>query len=182
MTLRLGRGADLGYGLILDLRGDGLIELGDEVTLGSGVRLQPREGGSIRLGRQTDIRDHVALKSYGDLELRERTILSHRCVVHCAERVLLDDLVGVAETTTIVDSDHVVDGSDTHHQAAPLVSAPVVLERNVIVGANVTILRGAHVGANASIAAGAVVTGGEWPGGHLIGGVPARVLKQLGHG
>ncbi len=181
MTLRIGRHVDLGRDLLLDLRGDGTIELGDEVRFGRAVRLQPR-GGRIALGAKTDIRDFVALKAYGDLELRERTILSHGCIVHCAERVLLDDLVGVAEQTTIVDSDHVPDGSDAYHQDAPLVTDPVVLERNVIVGANVVILRGARVGANASIAAGAVVTGGDWPSATLIGGVPARVLKRLGEG
>jgi acetyltransferase-like isoleucine patch superfamily enzyme len=178
VVLRIGRDVDLGRNCTLDLRGDGTIELGDEVRFGRGVRLQPR-GGAIRIGAQTDIRDGVVLKSYGELVLGRRAILSHGCVVHCAEQVVLDDLVGFAEHATIVDSDHVPDGSDTYHQDARLETEPVRLERNVIAGAHVVILRGARVGANASIAAGAVVGRGDWPPGHLLGGVPARVIKPL---
>ena len=81
---------------------------------------------------------------------------------------------------TLIDSDHAVDGGDTHWARAPLHVTPVRVGRNVIVGANSVVLRGAEIGPNAVVAAGAVVRSGELSGGWLYGGVPARALKPLG--
>ena len=56
-------------------------------------------------------------------------------------------------------------------------SAPVVIEDDVWIGANVTILKGVTIGHGSVIAAGAVVTQ-SFPPYSIIGGVPARLLKQ----
>ena len=45
---------------------------------------------------------------------------------------------------------------------------------------NVVVLRGTTIGRNAVAAAGAVLTGGGYPAGWLVGGIPARPLKPLG--
>lgn len=55
--------------------------------------------------------------------------------------------------------------------------APIVLEENVWVGAQATILQGVTIGRNAVVAAGAVVTH-DVPAGAVVGGVPARVIRQ----
>ncbi len=55
--------------------------------------------------------------------------------------------------------------------------APIVLEENVWVGAQATILQGVTIGRNAVVAAGAVVTH-DVPAGTVVGGVPARVIRQ----
>lgn len=56
--------------------------------------------------------------------------------------------------------------------------APIVLGRNVWVGSNATILSGVTIGDNAIVAAGAVVTKDVNPG-TIVGGVPARYLKDI---
>lgn len=55
--------------------------------------------------------------------------------------------------------------------------APIVLEENVWVVAQATILQGVTIGRNAVVAAGAVVTH-DVPAGTVVGGVPARVIRQ----
>ena len=57
--------------------------------------------------------------------------------------------------------------------------APIRLGKNVWVGSNSTILQGVTVGDNAVIAAGAVVTK-DVPANTVVGGVPARMLKEIG--
>lgn len=52
-----------------------------------------------------------------------------------------------------------------------------MLEENVWVGAQATILQGVTIGRNAVVAAGAVVTH-DVPAGTVVGGVPARVIRQ----
>ena len=57
-------------------------------------------------------------------------------------------------------------------------SKGIVLGNNIWVGAKVTFLDGCEVGDNSVVAAGAVVTG-KFPKNSIIGGVPARVIKNI---
>ena len=56
--------------------------------------------------------------------------------------------------------------------------APIVLGKNVWVGSNATILQGVTIGDNAIIAAGAVVTK-DVAANTIVGGVPAKFIKQI---
>jgi acetyltransferase-like isoleucine patch superfamily enzyme len=182
LTLRIGAGCKLGRDLVLDVapRVDGLVELGDRVTLQNGVRLQPW-GGAIRLGDGVQLRDSCELKSKGELTLGKRAILGRNVTLHCDDRIELGSCVGLAERVTVADSDHGHDGTDTFFMEQPVTSEPVLLEDNVFLATNVVVLRGTTVRRNAVAAAGAVLTGGEFPAGWIIGGVPARPLKALPH-
>ncbi len=57
--------------------------------------------------------------------------------------------------------------------------APIVLGKNVWVGSNATILQGVTIGDNAVVAAGAVVTK-DVPANCVVGGVPAKVIRNIG--
>lgn len=182
LTLRIGETCKLGRDVVLDVapQADGLIEIGDRVTLQNAVRLQAW-GGAIRLGDGVQLRDNCELKSKGELSLGERSILGRNVTLHCDERIVLGRFVGLAERVTLADSDHGHDGTDTFFMEQPVTSAPIVLEDNVFLATNVVVLRGCTVGRNSVAAAGAVLTGGEYPAGWIIGGVPARPLKALPH-
>lgn len=55
---------------------------------------------------------------------------------------------------------------------------PVVISDDVWIGANAVILPGVTIGRHCVIAAGAVVTK-DVPDNTLVGGIPAKVIKQL---
>ena len=181
VTLRIGRNVHLGRGLTIEYRsrGQNVLALGDDCYLQDSNRFV-LDGGRITMGPRGRLRSFAVLKSSGDLIIGEQVILAYNTVVHCAERIELHDLVGISDRSTIVDSNHVVDGSDVYYYDQPIAATPVVLERNVIVSANVMILRGAHIERNAQIAGGAIVFKGRYPAGWLIGGNPAEPIRPLG--
>lgn len=59
------------------------------------------------------------------------------------------------------------------------IPAAVMLERNVWVGSNATILPGVTIGENSVVAAGAVVTKNV-PANTIVGGVPAKFIRDIG--
>ncbi|MFV0362360.1 MAG: DapH/DapD/GlmU-related protein [Suipraeoptans sp.] len=64
------------------------------------------------------------------------------------------------------------------NERGDLYPSPIVLGNNVWLGANVTVLPGVTVGNNAIIAAGAVVTK-DVPANTVVGGVPAKFIKNI---
>ncbi len=57
-------------------------------------------------------------------------------------------------------------------------TAPIKIGDNVYIGMNCTILPGVSIGDNVIVGAGSIVTK-SFPGGVVIAGVPARVIKKL---
>ena len=55
---------------------------------------------------------------------------------------------------------------------------PVTIGNDVWIGGNVTILPGVNIGNNVVVAAGAVVTK-DVPDNSLVGGIPAKLIKEL---
>jgi acetyltransferase-like isoleucine patch superfamily enzyme len=179
LTLRVGRGVKLGRATHLDVQaGENVLEIGDGAYLLHGVRLQLR-GGAIRLGPHVNLRDGVVLKSEGELAIGYDVPVSYGGMIHCVERITIDDRAGLAERVTVVDSDHTHDGSDAPFLGNPLRVAPVHIGANVFVCANAVVTRGADIGANSVVAANAVVGAGEHPGGQLYAGAPARPVRAL---
>ena len=181
LTLRLGRGVYLGRGLTIEYRADGqnVLELGEQCYLQDSNRFV-LAGGRISMGPWGKLRSFAILKSSGELITGERVILAYNCIAHCAGRIELHDLVGISDRSTLVDSSHIVDGSDTWYYDQGLKVSPIVLERNVIVSADVMVLRGAHVERNAQIGGGSVVLKGRYPAGWLVAGNPAKPVRPLG--
>lgn len=98
--------------------------------------------------------------------------INHNLNLSCFERITIGDNVVISENVTIRDSDdHTILGS-----FRPM-TQPITIGDHVWVGMNVTILKGVSIGNGAIIAAGAVVTK-DVPANTLVGGVPAKILKN----
>jgi acetyltransferase-like isoleucine patch superfamily enzyme len=182
LTLRLGREVQLGRDTVLDVRSgrDSEVVLGDGVLLQAGTRFA-LYGGAVRIGEHSFVRDHVQLKvTGGELLLGPRVQLGREVNLDAVEGIRLDEHVGLAERTSIVDSDHGHDGSDAFFMDQPLKVGAVHIEPNVFVAANCVILRGTRIGPNAVVGAGALLRGGEaYEGGWLHAGIPARPVRRL---
>jgi acetyltransferase-like isoleucine patch superfamily enzyme len=178
--LRIGRDVAIGRDLSIRLhaRGTNALVIGDGTVLQDGVRLWLFSG-RIAIGRNVILRDQAVLKSGGELSLGDLVRIGYSTVVHCHEHVDLAERVVLADQITVVDSDHVHDGTDTWFMKQPVRASPVGIARNTLVGANTVITRGARLGTNAVVAAGAVVREGDYPDGWLVAGVPAKPIREL---
>jgi acetyltransferase-like isoleucine patch superfamily enzyme len=179
-TLRLSPEVLIGYGMLVEIRArdNNLLEIGRGSQLQEGVRLDLR-GGSIRIGDRCLIHANAVLKSDGELILGDEVRVSFGTCLHCNERIELRDFAGLAECVTLVDSDHLADGSDTPFMSQPIESEPILIDTNTFVARGAVVMRGARIGKNSVVAANSVVTRGEYPSSTLIAGAPAKAARAL---
>jgi acetyltransferase-like isoleucine patch superfamily enzyme len=113
---------------------------------------------------------HISINSGAVLTLGEGYI-NNNGTIDCFDSITIGNQVIISKGVTIRDSDnHSINGNKK-------ISAPIVIGDHVWVGLNVTILKGVRIGSGAVVAAGAVVTR-DVPENSLVGGVPARILKE----
>lgn len=180
LRIVLGQWVHLGRDLEIEVRvsDDSTLVLGDGVVCQAGVRVV-LFGGEIRVGRWSHLRDGAMLKSCGRLLLDDHAIVARFSSLQADRLIQLDERVGLAERVTIVDSDHLADGSDQYFLDRPIEAEPVVIGRNTWVGANAVVMRGARIGRNALVGAGSVVRAGDYPEGWLVAGAPAKPVRSL---
>lgn len=113
---------------------------------------------------------HLAINEGATLNLGSGYI-NNNTTIDCFDSITIGHGVAISSGVTIRDSDnHAINGN-------PRISAPIFIEDHVWIGLNATILKGVRVGQGAVVAAGAVVTA-DVPENSLVGGVPAKVIKQ----
>lgn len=133
-------------------------------------------GGTMRLGPGVSIRRGSILNVTGILELLGDNIISYYNVIHCAEHVRLARYASTNEFCTIVDSRHfhTDDGAFFYENVE---TAPIDIGRNVWLANKSSVLMGVTVGDEAIVAGHAVVNS-DVPAGALVGGIPAKVIRQ----
>lgn len=97
--------------------------------------------------------------------------LNNNSKISCFKEITIGEDVKISEDVLIRDSDNhtIVGGRDK--------TAPIHIGNHVWIGAKAAILKGVTIGDGAIVAAGAVVTK-DVPQGALVGGVPAKIIKE----
>ncbi len=110
------------------------------------------------------------------LSLGDDVFIGSHCIMDCKERIEVADRVTLAYGVTLVT--HLNMGSSLARRGFSCHALPICLQEDVFVGTNAVVLAGVTVGRGSVIAAGAVVTR-DVPPESLVGGVPARVIREL---
>lgn len=98
--------------------------------------------------------------------------VNYESVIDCCNRIEIGENVIISERVHIRDSNN---HDMCYHEYK--ISSPIKIGNNVWIGVGATILSGVTIGEGAVIAAGAVVTK-DVPPHSLVGGCPAKVLKE----
>jgi hypothetical protein len=135
-----------------------------------------RLAGDLEIGAHCELRQGVVLNVKGRLELTGRNVLGRGAMVHADDTMVWEWGATTGEYVTVLDSDHVMDGSLVHVFDQPVTSRPVTIGAACLLGAHCVVLPGVRVGRAAVVGAGSLVNQ-DVPDGVTVAGVPARVLR-----
>ncbi|MFP3918211.1 2,3,4,5-tetrahydropyridine-2,6-dicarboxylate N-acetyltransferase [Lysinibacillus telephonicus] len=159
-----------------------LKEHGDKITdyvvendrRNSGVPLLDLKHQNARIEPGAIIRDQVTI---GD-----NAVIMMGAIINIGaeigEKTMIDMGAVLGGRATVGKNCHIGAGTVLAGVIEPPSATPVIIEDDVVIGANAVVLEGVRVGKGAVVAAGAIVISDVEPY-TVVGGVPARVLKQL---
>lgn len=149
------------------------------VFLGRRVEVTTRRGyGRLVLGRWVHLGDGTKLRAHeGTLRIADKCVLGSNVTINCYLDIELGAAILVADDVYICDFDHQTGDPDRPIKDQGIVKSPVRIGPDSWVGTKAVVLRGSFVGRGVVIAAHALVRG-DVPDFRVVGGVPARELKD----
>jgi acetyltransferase-like isoleucine patch superfamily enzyme len=105
----------------------------------------------------------------------KNVFINFDCVFLDLGGITIEDSVLIGPKVSLLSEGHGI----TAESRQSLIPKPILIKKNAWIGANATILPGVTIGENAIVAAGAVVSK-DVPDNTIVGGVPAKIIKQIG--
>ena len=150
---------------LIHIRGIGKLQIGNSCTFGykpggfhhhGMIEFQTRDiNANIIIGNNVFTNNNIFICAYDKIEIGDDTL--------------------IGQHVTIMDFEAHGLHPDKRRQVGEI--GKVIIGKNVWIGNNVTILKNSKIGDNTIIAAGAVVSG-IFPANCIIGGLPARIIKD----
>jgi len=185
------------YRLALKMRGMAAIESGvrlrfaDNITLGDGSYLDQGVylhacANGIEIGDKTLVMHGSVLHVYNFRSLPhsgiwvgEGSLIGEYNVIRGQGGVRIGNRVYTSPMVQIIAVNHVFDDPNRPMVEQGITAEGIVIEDDVWIGSGAVITDGVTVGKGAVVAAGAVVTK-DVPAHTVVGGVPARVIREIG--
>jgi acetyltransferase-like isoleucine patch superfamily enzyme len=184
------------YRLILKMDGQAAIErnvrlrfashirLGQGSYLDEGVYIHACPAG-VEIGANTLVMHGAVLHVYNfrglphaGIRIGRDSLIGEYSVIRGQGGVTIGDRVYTSPMTQLIAVNHVVDDPARPFVEQGITAQGIVVEDDVWLGANAVVTDGVHIGCGAVVAAGAVVTK-DVPAHTIVGGVPARVLREI---
>ncbi len=109
-----------------------------------------------------------------NIHLGKHVFINMGCKFQDQGGIFIGDGALIGHNVVLATLNHAMSPKDR----ATMVPAAIHIGRNVWIGANATVLPGVTIGDGSIVAAGAVVTK-DVPENTIVGGVPARIIRQL---
>ena len=111
-----------------------------------------------------------------DTRIGHNVFINQNCTLYDLGGVDIGDEVMIGPNVSLITSGHPIAPSQ---RRAGVTASPIVIGRNVWIAAGVTVIGGVTIGENSVVAAGSVVTK-DVPPNTIVGGNPARVIRDIG--
>src|SRR5437762_3452337 len=139
---------------------------------------QIRERLSEIIGSQLDKSTTVFAPFYTNfgrfIQIGKNVFINHACSFLDMGGITIEDEVLLGPRVNLITENHPLNPADRR----ALICKPIIIKRKAWIGAAATILPGVTIGENAVVAAGAVVSK-DVPASTVVGGIPARHIKNL---
>jgi acetyltransferase-like isoleucine patch superfamily enzyme len=146
-------------------------------TRGFGLKRYLYRWAGIEVGKQVKICSSAFIIGAGKLIIGDFTWLGHQVVIISTSKIEIGRHVDIAPKVCITTGSHEID-IEGERIAGRGTSNSVVIGMGSWLGASCTILPGSSIGEKSIVAAGALVNGNvaDYT---IVGGVPAKIIKQL---
>ncbi|SQH77487.1 putative lipopolysaccharide biosynthesis O-acetyl transferase wbbJ [Shewanella benthica] len=114
---------------------------------------------------------------FAKLNIGDNVQINDYCHLACADNVSIGNDTLIASRVFITDHDHDFNSGLTKPADWPLLSLPVTIGQRCWIGEGVCILKGVSLGNDCIVGANSVVTK-NFPSGSIIGGVPAKLIRN----
>ena len=150
------------------------VTVGERTRVDDAVRIMaPTEEHLVTIGAGTRI--YRGTEILGPVTIGEDSLLNRDCYVR--PQVTIGSRVAIGPFVRLITDTHDIGPSE--HRAGPFRVDPITVGDGCWIGAGAIVVAGVDIGPGAVVAAGAVVTS-DVPANTLVGGTPARVLRELG--
>ena len=184
------------YRMILKMKGWAAIENGVRLRYASNITLQQGAyldygtylhacPGGIEIGAGTIVMHGAVLHVYNFrnlpgafIRIGRESLVGEYTVIRGQGGVTIGDRVYTSPLTQIIAVNHVFDDPDKPFVDQGITALGITIEDDVWIGSGAIVTDGVHIGKGAVVAAGAVVVN-DVPAHTIVGGVPARILREI---
>ncbi|MFA6275985.1 MAG: acyltransferase [Pedobacter sp.] len=110
------------------------------------------------------------------IQISNDVATNNNVFICCANYIEIGENTRIGQNVTLMDFE--AHGINPNERSKVGSIGQIVLKKNVWVGNNVIILKNSEIGENSVVAAGAVVSG-IFPSNVIIGGIPAKIIKNI---
>lgn len=132
----------------------------------------------MKIGGKCTIARAVYYGNIRNISLGSHTFINGGGMFHAGGKINIGQRVTIGFRVSMVTSTHEI--GPPENRCGKLIRKDIIIEDGVWIASNVFIGPGVTIGAGSVVAAGAVVIH-DMPSNCLIGGVPAKVIKELDH-
>lgn len=204
-VLRVGEGSKILENVYIGAGLGSMIEFGRLTTIRDSVTIKTSPNGRIVFEDRCEVGSHSSLWTSSEWRMGAGSIINTYCAIFAREAdahgrfimgknshigdfstldvcddLIIGDHVALGGYNIVYTHDHTIE-SDGPAWMGKIKKGKVVIEDNAWIGAGAIILPGVTIGKGAVVAAGAVVNRDVMPG-DVVGGVPAKPLRQLCRG